>query len=163
LRHVLFVRPAYFLIHDEVETEKAAEVAFSLYKDRDDSRRALEDGSMVYEWEKGSLLVKVLQPAGASFEPAGEVKRYRCDRLTHPEQTRRCEFLVLLYALPPGEGRALPSVSTRREGADIVVAVKRPGATDTIRIVRREPAATITAESSRDDGTVHRFSSSEQP
>jgi hypothetical protein len=57
----------------------------------------------------------------------------------------------------------LPSVSTRREGTDIVVDVTRPGATDTIRIIRREPAATITAESTRDDGTVHRFSSSDQP
>ncbi|MGD8238132.1 MAG: heparinase II/III family protein, partial [Armatimonadota bacterium] len=131
LRHVLFVRPAYFLIHDEVETQEAAEVAFSLYKDSDDTRRELADGSVVYDWERASLLVKVLQPAGASFEPAGEVKRHRCDRLTHPEQARTCDFLVLLYPLPAGEGRPLPSVSTRREGADIVVDVKRPGATDT--------------------------------
>ncbi|MGD8241120.1 MAG: heparinase II/III family protein, partial [Armatimonadota bacterium] len=163
LRHVLFVRPAYFVIYDEVETEQPAEVAFSLYKERRENKRQLQDGSIVYDWDKASLLVKVLDPAEASFEPAGEVKKYRCDRLTHPQQTRRCEFLVLLYPLPPGDGRALPSVSTRREGADIVVDVKRPGATDTIRIVRREPAATITAESTRDDGTVHRFSSSQQP
>jgi hypothetical protein len=161
LRHLLFVRPAYFVIYDEVETQQPAEVAFSLYRDRDETRRELQDGTVAYDWEKASLLVKVLQPAGASFEPAGEVKRHRCDRLTHPKQTTRCDLLVLLYPLPAAEGVDLPSIAATREGATIVVQVKRPRAWDTIRIGPTEPAATIVVESRREDGLVRSFSSAD--
>jgi len=149
LRHVLFVRPAYFVIYDEVDTEEPCEVAFSLYKDRSDSKRELEDGSVVYDWKKGSLLVKALRPTSAALEPAAEVKQYRCDRITHPGRTSKCHFLVVLYPLPPGYDRPLPSISATPEGQDIVVHVKRPGATDTIRIRPTQPAATIEAQSSR--------------
>ena len=124
LRRVLFRRPGYFVISDEVTLEHPASIDFNLHSP---TTIALEGDEAFFLGEKADMLLKILHPQ----DVVGTVSTVptahrRADahwlQLSPPEPVATQHYLTVLYPLKKGMRR--PQISVSRLSVDrIVIAV----------------------------------------
>ena len=135
-RHVVFMRPGYFIVADEVRKDDAPHeyqwLLHSQVMPPATEIQVRDSGNVTFKAPKASLEVRVFSPEDTRTEPV-EMNGHRFLRVTpqisHPE----ARFLALLY--PTSPQHAMPRVSAIREdglvgcnaGDDTVLWATLPG------------------------------------
>jgi hypothetical protein len=124
LRRVLFRRPTYFVISDEIALEKPASIAFNLHSP---TTITLEGDEAYFTGEQADMLVKILHPhtfdgTVSTLPTAHQNATAHWLQLTPPEPLANQHYLTVLYPLEKDMSRPEISVSQPSQGT-LMIAV----------------------------------------
>ena len=132
IRRVLFMRPSYVVIADEVETHRPSVIELNLHTF---GRIGVDGDEVVFEGENADLLIRVLSPTVFTHtldqtQRAPNEPPVHDIRLTTPDKTTETVFLTVLYPLRKGQER--PDIAVDRNADGAVIRVSTDGRVDRV-------------------------------
>jgi hypothetical protein len=140
-RHVVCVRPDYFLIWDELESDGTPRSFASLLHTDTQGKLSVNGATVLVEKNRQRLWTQVLMPSRPGIELAASKRYGPYVRIRATEKFVKGNYLMLLTPQPApsaGEptaaGHAPTQAEVRQEGAQFVVIVRVAGRQDTVVI-----------------------------
>jgi len=137
-RHVIYVRPDYFLVFDEMESDGTPRSFASLLHTDTQGRLSVSGATVLIEKNRQRLWTQVLMPSSPEIETAASARYGPYVRIRAPEKFVKGHHLMLLTPQPAAERTALAQPpaqgEARQEGRQFVVIVRLASRQDTVVI-----------------------------
>ena len=138
LRRILFVRPRYFVIADEVVLDRPGVVEFNLHTF---SQVRVDGDALLFTGDKADMLLKIVAPSAFGHRFTQTLRTPRSQpvhdvQLFTPAAATEAVYLTVLYPVP--KGQPLPAVAYERTETGAVIRVTHDHRTDTIVWRERE-------------------------
>jgi hypothetical protein len=164
LRHVLFLRPDYFVIYDEIVGEDDEIILDWLLHSLKGTEITVNGDNICLDRKKASLSVKVILPekfnhtieyGWTADEHWGEpVREDPYIKLRPPHNNKETRFLMVLYPLNKERGDKLPQITKIYDEGCAGMKVERKGSKDLIVIGKKDIAGVHPTEGIITDGSI---------